>query len=171
MGKKFERTKAWTGVGGAVVGAAGLFWVGGIQEGSWLARSGLGHPHSASRGSANLKGCVNFWGGDKGGVPEAVPKALRTGWKFSFTPQPCIFLLSLLRYLAIAKYLKWSLRKMFFTRWSTFLPWKKKRRQGLGEIKEKEKNQTDEHRMSACGWDSPVTSLKTEISEHSDFNK
>ena len=48
---------------------------------------------------------------------------------------------------------------------------KKKGRQGLGERKEKEKNQTDEHRMSACGRDSPVTSLKTEISEHSDCNK
>ena len=170
MGKKFEHTKAWAGVGGVVMGAAGLFWVGGIREGSWLARSGLGHPHSASRGSANLKGCVNFWGDDKGGVPEAVPQALRTGWKFSFIPQPCIFLLSLLRYLAIAKYLKWSLRKMFFTRWLTFLPWKKKKEGCWGKEKKRKKT-----KQMNTGWvrvaDSPVTSLKTEISEHGDFNK
>lgn len=44
-----------------------------------LARDGLGHPCSASQGFADLKGCVNFWGSDKGGMPEAFPKALRTG--------------------------------------------------------------------------------------------
>ena len=28
---------------------------------------------------SNLKGCGNFWGGDREGMPEAFPKTLRTG--------------------------------------------------------------------------------------------
>lgn len=66
-----------------------------------LASTGLGHPSTASRGPANLKGSVTVWGGGEGVVPEAFPKPFRTGWMFTFPPQSHILLLSLLRYLAI----------------------------------------------------------------------
>lgn len=49
-----------------------------------------------------------------------------------FHPQPHIILISLLRYLAIqiTKYLEWSLKKIFFPRWSIFPSRKKNKKRG-----------------------------------------